>query len=151
MKFEAAPITPGRAKTCQNGTEPSAKSTQSVPLSGIPQVSAPAALPDAADPCGTAANAAHAASAMRTKRFTRPALKGSRAGSSAPPALTTWLLAVEGRVDLGHFLCLGRLAGLRVAAVLRAAGLRRAAEVEAEARQIDALTPVGADLLERGQ
>ena len=43
MKFEAAPITPGRAKTCQNGTEPSAKSIQSVPLSGIPQVSDAAA------------------------------------------------------------------------------------------------------------
>ena len=31
------------AKTCQNGTEPSAKSIQSVPLSGIPQVSDAAA------------------------------------------------------------------------------------------------------------
>ena len=35
-KFEAAAITPGRAKRCQNGTEPSAKSIQAVPLLGRP-------------------------------------------------------------------------------------------------------------------
>src|SRR5690349_16924499 len=42
MKFAAAAITPGRANVCQKGTEPSAKSTQIVPLSGTPPVSAPA-------------------------------------------------------------------------------------------------------------
>ncbi len=42
MKFAAAAITPGRANTCQNGTEPSAKSTQSVPLPEIPHVPASA-------------------------------------------------------------------------------------------------------------
>ncbi len=42
MKLAAAAITPGRAKVCQNGTEPSAKSTQIVPFSGTPQVSAAA-------------------------------------------------------------------------------------------------------------
>src|SRR6476660_2125549 len=100
MKFEAAPITPGRAKTCQKGTEPSAKSIQGVPLSGIPQVCAVAAPVDEAERCGTDANAAHAASAMRTNRFTRPSPKGSRAGSCAPPAPPCLALRlVERRVD----------------------------------------------------
>src|ERR671922_2631127 len=40
MKLEAAATIPGRANRYQNGTEPSAKSTQVVPLVGMPQTSA---------------------------------------------------------------------------------------------------------------
>ena len=68
MKFAAAAITPGRANSCQNGTEPSPKSIQSVPLAG-----------DAARACvgpvWTAANAAQAASAMRSSFFTTRRLR----------------------------------------------------------------------------
>ena len=80
MKFEAAAMTPGLANSSQNGTDPSAKSIQSVPLSGIPQVS------EAAARCGAAANAAQAASAMRTNRFNRPSLTvpGPEARTLAP-------------------------------------------------------------------
>jgi len=63
MKFAAAAITPGRANTCQKGTEPSAKSTQSVPRPEIPHVPASAR-------CGTAAKPAQAASAMTRSLFT---------------------------------------------------------------------------------
>jgi hypothetical protein len=62
MKLAAAAITPGRANSCQNGTEPSAKSIQSVPLPEIPHVPAWARW-------GVAANAAHAASAMTRSFF----------------------------------------------------------------------------------
>jgi hypothetical protein len=65
MKLAAAAITPGRANICQNGTEPSAKSIQSVPLSGIPQLLAAAR-------CGAAANPAQAQSAMTSSLFTDP-------------------------------------------------------------------------------
>ncbi len=43
MKFDAAAITPGRAKRYQNGTEPSAKSTHAVPPEGSPHGSAASA------------------------------------------------------------------------------------------------------------
>ena len=80
MKLAAAAITPGRANFCQNGTEPSAKSTQIVPFSGIPQVSAAAR-------CGAAANAAQAASSdERSSLFTDPALKVAAREATPPPA-----------------------------------------------------------------
>src|SRR3954453_9287103 len=106
MKFEAAPITPGRAKTCQNGTEPSAKSTQSVPLSGMPPVS------EAAARCGTAAKAAQAATAMRTRRFnpTRLSKKQGRKHSASRPSGVS--VFVEPRVDFGNFFGLRRLVRL---------------------------------------
>src|SRR6476660_2413848 len=104
MKLAAAAITPGRAKVCQNGTEPSAKSTQIVPFSGTPQVSAAAR-------CGAAAKPAQATSRMSSSLFTRPCLKvAARAGNPRPRFDS--LLAVERRVDLGHLLGLGRLARL---------------------------------------
>src|SRR5947209_5186108 len=55
-------------------------------------------------------------------------------------------LLVERAVDLGHFLCLGRLARLRLAV-----GLRLTAEVEAEAGEAQPVAAVGADLLQRRQ
>src|SRR5215218_5982149 len=104
MKFAAAAITPGRAKTCQNGTEPSAKSIQSVPLFGTPQVSAAAAR------WGAAAKHAHAASRMTNSLFKRPCLKLAAREAGGLPRCGSVLLVVERRVDLGHFLGLGRLA-----------------------------------------
>src|SRR5919201_5134948 len=68
MKFDAAAITPGRAKVCQKGTEPSAKSIQSVPVPGIPQVPAAAR-------CGVAAKTAQAASTMTSSPIIDPDLK----------------------------------------------------------------------------
>src|SRR4249919_1128789 len=144
MKFDAAPITPGRANTCQNGTEPSAKSTQSVPLSGIPQVSEAAAL------WGANPNAAHATTAMRTRRFNpgqcvAGSTYGSQPGGSAPAGPPA--LLVERLVGLGDLVRLGRRAlglAVRLAAV-------SGAEVEAEAREVEALAPVAVDLLQRGK
>src|SRR5689334_23414455 len=96
MKLAAAAITPGRAKVCQNGTEPSAKSTQIVPFSGTPHVSAAAR-------CGAAAKPAHTASRMTNSLFTRPCFKVAAREVRPPPALRLGsLLAVERRVDLGH-------------------------------------------------
>src|SRR5919197_4273030 len=78
MKFDAAAITPGRAKVCQKGTEPSAKSIQSVPLLEIPQVPAAAR-------CGVAAKAAQAASTMTSSLLIDPDLKvAAREGSHLP-------------------------------------------------------------------
>src|ERR671931_1032948 len=77
MKFDAAAITPGRANVCQNGTEPSAKSIQSVPLPGIPQVPADAC-------CGDPAKAAKAASAMTTSLLIDPSAQVSRSRGSPP-------------------------------------------------------------------
>src|SRR5262245_61748594 len=122
MKFAAAAITPGRAKTCQNGTEPSAKSTQSVPLFGTPQVSAAAAR------WGAITNAEHAARRMTSSRFTDPDLTVAASLPRLPVRLERRerpfgrprqrfelrLLVVERRVDLGNFLRLGRLVGLRL-------------------------------------
>src|SRR5436309_428256 len=140
MKLAAAAITPGRAKVCQNGTEPSAKSTQIVPFSGIPQVSAAAR-------CGAAPNPAHATTRMSSSLLTRPCPKSTSAGGEITSRAVIRLLAVERRVDLGHLFGLGRLVRLRVAV----SRLRPAAEVEPEAGEIDPLAAVGADLLERGQ
>src|SRR5215510_11336301 len=83
MKFAAAAITPGRAKTCQNGTEPSAKSIQSVLFPGMPQLSAAAAR------CGAAAKHAQAASRMTNSLFKRPCTKVA--------ALGRWLRSVGRR------------------------------------------------------
>src|SRR5919201_3680438 len=78
MKFDAAAITPGCAKVCQKGTEPSAKSIQSVPVPGIPQVPA-AAL------CGVAAKTAQAASTMTSSLLIDPDLKvAAREGLDLP-------------------------------------------------------------------
>src|SRR5215831_3830531 len=79
MKFAAAAITPGRANVCQNGTEPSAKSTQIVPLSGTPQMLAAAAW------CGAAANPAHAASRMSSSLFKLTLPQSSSALTGEPP------------------------------------------------------------------
>src|SRR5580765_3380010 len=134
MKLAAAAITPGRAKVCQNGTEPSAKSTQIVPFSGIPQVSAAAR-------CGAAANPAQTASRMSSNRFTRPFSKvPAREVSPTSRAVIPSLLAVERRVDLGHFLGLGRLVRLRIAVGRR----RPAAAVAAGAGERDPVAAVGA-------
>src|ERR671936_2393018 len=108
MKFDAAAITPGRANVCQNGTEPSAKSIQSVPLPEIPHVPASAR-------CGVAAKAAQAASAMTSSLLIDPSVQGSSAGGIAPPAAA---LLVQRAVDLGDLLRLGRRPGLAVAARL---------------------------------
>src|SRR6187455_652046 len=108
MKLAAAAITPGLAKVCQNGTEPSAKSTQIVPFSGTPQVSAAAR-------CGATANPAQATSTMSSSLFTRPCPKVAAREVSSTSRAVIRLLAVERRVDLGHLFGLGRLVGLRVA------------------------------------
>src|SRR6266516_1396151 len=137
MKFEAAAITPGFAKVCQKGTEPSAKSIQSVPRPGIPHAPASAR-------CGAAANAAQAQRAMTSSLLTDPRLKlAGREAKHPPPALRICLF-VERGIDLGHFLGLGRL--VRLALVVR---FRLAAEIEAQARQVETVAAVGADLLER--
>src|SRR6266540_5556198 len=78
MKFAAAAITPGRANICQNGTEPSAKSIQTVPLPEIPHVPAEAR-------CGVAAKAAQAASAMTSSLLIDPATQGSSAERGGTP------------------------------------------------------------------
>src|ERR671924_952175 len=88
MKFDAAAMTPGRAKRYQNGTLPSAKSIQAVPVSGRPQG------PAAAAGAGRAA-AAMQATAMtpaRTTLLTGPSLAtdfgpagGYRAGDERAP------------------------------------------------------------------
>src|SRR5512133_1478438 len=140
MKFAAAAITPGRAKTCQKGTEPSAKSIQSVPFPGTPQVSAAAAR------CGAATKQAQAASRMTNSLFTRPCLKLAARETRGLPRCGYVLLADERAVDLGDFLGLGRLVRLRLV-VLR----RRATAVEPEAREVDAVATVGVALLARGQ
>src|SRR5512133_2127455 len=140
MKFAAAAMTPGLAKVCQNGTEPSAKSTQIVPFSRIPQVSAAAR-------CGAAANPAHTANMMSSSLFTRPCPKVAAQEVTSTSRAVFRLLAVERRVDLGYLFGLGRLVRLRVAV----GRLRPAAEVEAEAGEVDPVASVGADLLERGQ
>src|ERR671936_264722 len=127
MKFDAAAITPGRANICQNGTEPSAKSIQSVPLPEIPHVPAAAR-------CGVAAKAAHAASAMTRSLLIDPTestvaapgtgeppgsglasrpedTRGSPCGAprrEAPRLPPSRALFVQRRVDLGDLLGLGR-------------------------------------------
>jgi hypothetical protein len=65
MKFDAAAITPGRAKSCQNGTEPSAKSIHTVPCPGIPHVPAD-------ERSGATPTAASAATMMRRILFKEP-------------------------------------------------------------------------------
>ena len=66
MKFEVAAMIPGFANSCQYWTVP-AKSIQSVPWFGMPQVE------DAAARLGAKPIAAQAASAMRSSRLkTRP-------------------------------------------------------------------------------
>src|ERR1044072_3934430 len=92
---------------------------------------------------------------MSRSRFTDPGFKvpasllGRRRAAVWPPSRQRFeirLLVVERRVDLGALLRLGRLLRLRLV------GLRRlSAEVEPEARQVDAAAAVGVDLLERGQ
>src|SRR5215210_855433 len=115
MKFAAAAITPGRAKVCQNGTEPSAKSIQSVPFCGMPHVSAAAR-------CGAAANPAQSARAMSNSLFMTLTQGSSAGGELTPRATCPSLLAVERRVHLGHSLGLaGLVPGLRVSVDLRLA------------------------------
>src|SRR4051812_38686089 len=81
MKLGAAAITPRRAEGCQNGTQPAAESTQILPLSGTPQVSAAAAR------CGAAATPAQTASRMRSSLFTTTLLQSSSVGGKLPPTL----------------------------------------------------------------
>src|SRR5918998_342282 len=69
MKFDAAAITPGRAKSCQKGTDPSAKSIQSGVWPGRPHCVGSTLLRvgDAAGP-GRAAAPAHTATTRRIGR-----------------------------------------------------------------------------------
>src|SRR2546430_92535 len=142
MKFEVAAMIPGFANSCQYWTVP-AKSIQSVPRSGMPHVCAASAR------FGAKPIAAQAASAMTSSLLKDPSSKvAGSAGGIEPPAAPIELF-VQRTVDLGDFFRLGRLVGLRLA--LRP-GYGLAAEVaEPEAREIEAVAPVGADLLERGE
>src|SRR4029453_12816700 len=77
MKFAAAPTMPGRANIVQNGTDPSAKSTQTGALFGSPHSRA-CAWP------GWAANSAIEPRTTPTHRFTNSMLE--RAAAKPPPA-----------------------------------------------------------------
>src|SRR5919197_3560753 len=67
MKFAAATMFPGLANMSQKGTEPSPKSTQSVPLSGSPQ--GPLASAGAAGRSMAAATTTAARSTFRIARL----------------------------------------------------------------------------------
>src|SRR4029453_8275996 len=84
---------------------------------------------------------------MTSSLFKRPCSKlAAREAPGLPRYGCSYLLVVERRVDLWDLLRLGRFLRLRLV-VLR----RLAAEVEPEAREVDAIAAVGVDLLERGQ
>src|ERR687887_1208348 len=151
MKFAAAATTPGLANSSQNGTEPSAKSTQTGFLAGSEQ-----ALPFAAAGAAGRAEAVRPATAKRRRShafFTRGTLSSRNSRRSqgrrpaTPPRLYFWIrksALVERRIDFGDLLGL-RLLARRVLL----AEVRRPAEVEAQAREARAVAPVAADLLER--
>src|SRR5919201_4251301 len=125
MKLAAAATTPGRANSCQNGTDPSAKSIQTGCVFGSSQGS------DAMSEVGEAGLADAVSPATAAARAT-------------PTLFTEPSLLVERRVDLGNLL---GLLGLGRRVLLAEVG--GAAEVEAEAREARAVAAVGVDLLER--
>src|ERR687888_2259894 len=153
MKVAPAATTPGLANSSQNGTEPSAKSTQTGFLAGSEQ-----ALPFAAAGAAGRAEAVRPATAKRRRShafFTRGTLSSRNSRRSqgrrpaTPPRLYFWTrksALVERRIDFGDLLGL-RLLARRVLL----AEVRGPAEVEAEAGEARAVAPVAADLLQRRQ
>src|SRR5919204_1168327 len=136
MKFAAATMFPGLANMSQNGTEPSPKSIQSVPLSGSPQ--GPLASAGAAGRSMAAATITAARSTFRIAGLCSRKL--GEAGTPASPSAF-----VERAVDLGDLLRFGVLELRRVVG----ADLRLAAEAF-EVGELDVgLAVAGADLLER--
>src|SRR6266487_2401628 len=149
MRLEASAVTPGLAKRFQKGTEPSAKSSQSGVLP--PKREQFACSCCAGAPFPPASASARTAATRTPNLFTRLTV-AARPGDARPRLRTVngydlLLVFVERGVHFGDLFRLDvALAG--AAAVLDS---RRAAEIEPERVQVDAVAAVGVDLLPSSQ
>src|SRR2546423_5545505 len=144
MKLDASATTPGFANRFQNGTEPSAKSSQTGVCDGSTQLACTCC---AGAPCPPASERATAATTRTPSLFTLPYI--SREAGLCPASLTNALrlVFVERRIHFGDLL--GLDVALARAATVLDPGLP--AEIKAQRVEVDPVAAVGVDLFERGE
>src|SRR6266566_1024319 len=144
MRLDASAVTPGLAKRFQKGTEPSAKSSQSGVL--LPKREQFASICCAGAPFPPASASARTAATRTPNLFTRLTV-AARPGDARPRLRTVngydlLLVFVEGGV---HFRDLFRL-DVALPGAAAVFDSRRAAEIEPERAEVDAVAAVGVDL-----